>query len=143
MQGAPVLVYELLPEQQLLVSWQNTHEASDDEWDNYVQAVSSLRGPGAASLVLTDGGYPTRKQQARLFEQIKDNRRVAVVSSASTLRFVVSILSFINPNIKSYMPDELVDAITYLRVPEASHPIVLATVESLRRRLERPSIVAA
>jgi hypothetical protein len=142
MQG--VLVYEVLREQQLLVSWQSLHSPSDDEWDNYVQAVCSLTGPRGACLVLTDGGYPTRRQQGRLFERVKgDRRRVAVVSSASTLRFVVSVLSFINPNIKSYMPEELAAALTYLRVPEMSHAVVLATAESLRRRLDRQAIVAA
>ncbi len=125
----------------LLVVVHSQGEASDPEWDQYMQHVSALRhrsGDSFQMLVYALGGAPTASQRSRLTTAL--GRRpvpLAVLSTSSLVRGVVTALSWFNPGIRSFLPTQLGDALRFLPAP-VEPQTVLATVMALCADLNLP-----
>jgi hypothetical protein len=142
----PGLVYELASDLELLVSYQGVEMPTDEEWDGYLAcvALSSKTAESPRGLVFTDGGRPSREQQLRL-TAATDGRlaRVAVVSRAGALRFIVSIMALANPHIKSFSPSQKAAAFAHLGLLPEQHDRVHRIAERLQRKLFRSSNIVA
>ena len=142
---APTQDFEFLAELELLVLYQTDKTPLDDEWDTYLAALEDAGKSGRfRSIVVTDGGYPSRAQRARMMSKTRERpTRVAVISSAASVRFVVSAIALINPNIKAYSAKEYPAAFEHLQLSPAEGAVALASIEKLARKLGVPKRAAA
>jgi hypothetical protein len=113
---------------------------SDAEWDLYVadgiRWMPELRG----FLVVSDGGGPNsrqRRQMERSLAVVRDQPRIALVSSSLLGRGIGVAVSLFNANLRAFRPDDLTSALEYLRVSPFARPAVLAELERLRHELRR------
>ena len=134
---APTQDFEFLAELELIILYQTDKTPLDDEWDTYLAALEhGAKAERFRSLVVTDGGYPNRAQRARMMSKVRERpTRVAVISSAASVRFVVSAIALINPNIKAYSEKEYPGAFEHLQLSPAQGAVALASVEQLARKL--------
>jgi hypothetical protein len=137
--------FEFLAEFELMVLYQLDKAPLDEEWDAYLSALAaSVKAPHFRSIVITEGGYPSRAQRARMMTLVKQRpTRVAVISSGATVRFVVSALALMNPQIKAYSTKEYEMAFCHLGLAQAEGVVVTVAIERLARRLESARRAAA
>jgi hypothetical protein len=139
----PTMVFTYLPNLYLLISYQLETAATDAEWAGYLAAMAAaLRSGQFRSLVVTEGAHPTREQQAQITALAKGKPgRVAVLSSASGVRFAVSVFALVNRDVKAYSPKEYEAAFSHLDLAPVERPGVLGIIERLRERLDPPEPV--
>jgi hypothetical protein len=122
------LVFELLQPSQILLSFQGD-AVSDDEWDRYIHFMSSLTQlPALRILVCVEGSPPSAANQRRISEVVRGRAwKVALVSSSTALRFVVSAFSLINRTIRYFPPEELQRALDHIDCsPDERREVALA-----------------
>jgi hypothetical protein len=139
----PNLVFEVLPDLCLMVSYQLETAATDAEWDAYLVAMDkALRSSRFRSIAVTEGAHPTRAQQARLTAVVKGKpARVAVLTSASGVRFVVSVLALMNRDVKAFTLREYEAAFIHLDLAFGERIGVPGVIARLRERLDPPEPV--
>ncbi len=106
---------------------------TDTEWNEIIELQRN--NPSDKTLVVSAGGGPTNPQRMRMKEAIKgkqDNPMVAVVTESRVVRGIVKAMSWFNPGIRSFNPDQLGDALTYLDIDEAKRALFLRTVERMQ-----------
>jgi hypothetical protein len=138
----PNLVFEYQPHLYLMISYQLEIAATDAEWDGYLAAVAGpLQSGGLRTIVVSEGAHPSRSQQARMAALVRGRpSRVAVLSPASGMRFVVSVFALVNRNVKAYAPKEYEAAFTHVGLAPAEHAGVVKVIERLRERLDPPEM---
>jgi hypothetical protein len=136
-EGRPDLVCDVMVEASLVVSCQTKWNPSDVEWDQWLAASSGLlKQTGELRLlVVTDGGHPTKAQLDRLKAVNKENPQTAIVSSSSSLRFLASALTFVNPTIRCFSPAQLGSAFDHIRLPAQYRHRASVLVGELQGRL--------
>lgn len=90
---------------------------TDAEWEEGLKVLEETIAlcPAPRMLVITDGGGPTLPQRKRLAEVLGGRVfRVAVVSDSMKVRFIVSSLALLNPEISSFSRRELFRAYEHL-----------------------------
>jgi hypothetical protein len=121
-----------------MVSYQSPSNPSDTEWTSYVQAVERLYGAPHPHryLVLSEGGHPSRAQQAQLTTATKGRTSaVSIVSSSLLLRFVGAMMGLFNPRVQCFGPEQMERAFSHIDVGPADEPKVLACLAALRAEL--------
>jgi hypothetical protein len=141
-QANPTLVFEWVSDLEILISCQGVECPTDAEWDGYLACVAVSRAKeGGRSLVITQGGRPSRDQQARLIAVTEGiPARVAVISAAGALRFIVSILALVNPHIRSFHPSQQADAFEHIGLLPEHHDRVHRVIDRLQKRLLRSAV---
>ena len=88
-------------------------------------------------IVFTDGGGPSGAQREEMAKLIHPTKyRTSVYSTAPTVRFIVSSLTFINPMIKSFVPTEWRRGLEHLGVTgPAEHHRVEQAVQQFAKRV--------
>jgi hypothetical protein len=132
------LVYEVLADDRLIVSCQNTELPSDAEWDNRLRAATNLRHKVREFrvLVVTAGGHPTKAQIDRLRAENRDyNPPTAIISSSFAYRFMASALTFVNPTIRCYSTENSERAFEHLALTQVERGRANAALERLSKRL--------
>jgi hypothetical protein len=142
---APTQDFEFLANLDLMILYQLDQTPRNEEWDAYLAALDvAARTRQVRCIVVTEGGYPNRAQRARMLSMTRNEpRRVAVISGAASVRFVVSAIALINPNIKAYSMKEYAAAFTHLQLSPAEGAVALTSIEQLARKLGLPKPVAA
>ena len=111
----PTMVHERSTD--LFVVIHPNRPPADDEWMTYLRSWSGHDMSRMRTLVFTDGGGPSASQRRLATEALGGKESLtAVVSSSSMVRGVVTALSWFNPKIKSFSPDEAQRAFEYLRI---------------------------
>jgi hypothetical protein len=133
----PQLDFEFLPSLDLMILYQTKRTPTDAEWDTYLAAIE---GPSKTNLlrclVITEGGHPTQAQRERMTGIVDSKRtRTAVISPATAVRFVVSVLALVNRDIKAFSPKEYHAACSHIGLARAEHANVEVVVGRLRRKL--------
>jgi hypothetical protein len=110
---------------------------ADEEWDRCIAFVDeyarATRRPRL--LVVTDGGGPTIKQRRSLDGLLDAHRRtarVAVLTPSTTARSIVTALSWFIPIYRSFAPDDLAGAISFLELPPGVIPDIRRLMGELR-----------
>ena len=132
------LALEFLAKQSCIVMYQGSQTPSDAAWDMHLEQFRSLAGrlEEIKILVITEGGRPTKAQQARLAQVVGGHASAtAVVSAMLAVRFVVSALALVKPNLRYFTPDEMGGAFQHLGIEEEERTLVLQTIERLRRHV--------
>jgi hypothetical protein len=136
-ESPPSQAFEFLPELDLVVLYR-TGPPSDAEWDAYVAAITD---PSRATLprciVITEGGYPTHAQQARrvALARGRPSPRIAVISPAIAIGFVVSAFALNFKGMKTYSPAEHGEAFAHVDLAPLEWPGVEVVIERLRLTL--------
>ena len=115
---------------------------SDSEWSAYLATWKGIDMARSRTLVFTDGGGPSTIQRKRANDLLRGQESTtAVVTSSALVRGIVVSLSWFNPKIRAFSPEEGVAAFRYLSVHE---PDAIAGLwrkaEDLRERLGDPGL---
>jgi hypothetical protein len=136
--AAPIEAFEFLPALSLMIFHHRKRAPTDAEWDSYLAAMSDAARPDLPRcIIVTEGAHPNRAQQARLIALVKGRpHRVAVISSAVALRFVVSALALVNKAVKAFSPTEYAEAFAHVGVAPREWGNVRAVIEGLRTKVD-------
>ena len=101
----------------LIILCHGRQNPTSAEWAPYVQLLSDTftKDVDARVLVITEGGHPSREQQAEMNAALRSaSARVAVISPSVVARFVTSILVMTNPGIRCFSPEQRHEAYAHL-----------------------------
>ncbi len=133
----PSLTFQPLGDPALLVCYHGTGSASEHEWEAFLEALgASLANRHAhGSLIVTEGGHPTRAQQGRL-QEVTRGRVVptAVISDSALVRFLSASMGLGTPGVKVFAPANFQQALRYLGV-EGYARAIRSAVQSLRSQV--------
>jgi hypothetical protein len=110
-----------------------TKDPTDDEWRAYIADVERHGIDRTMQLVFTEGGGPTAPQR-RFLEELLAGRTVpvAVMTSSSSIRLMVTAMSWVNREIRSFPPTGLYDALAYLEIPASRAELIEREIKKLR-----------
>jgi hypothetical protein len=118
---------------------------SDAEWDVYLAALAApLQSGRFRGIVITEGAYPTRAQQAR--DDRAHHRQAGAHRDSLFLQrrsLVVSIFALMNRDVKAYSPRDYQSAFTHLGLAPAERPGVARFIDRLREKRETPELVTS
>jgi hypothetical protein len=110
---------------------------ADDEWERCIASVEEYarvtRRPRL--LVVTDGSGPTIKQRRSLdvlLDVHRNTARVAVLTPSTVARGIVTALSWFWPIYRSFPPDDLAGALSFLELPAQALPDIRRLLGELR-----------
>lgn len=138
------LVFEVLTEARLIVSYQTEGVPTDREWDNWLTSTANLMYGlhSCRLLVLSERGHPTGAQVERLRhtgKRLRENGRgyppTAIISSSSALRLFVNALMCINPKIRCFSPADRERAFDHLSLLRDERDRAVVVIDRLRRQL--------
>jgi hypothetical protein len=118
----------------MLILRENADTPTDKDWDEFLDILveNRPRFPSLKILVMTDGGGPNMNQRKRL-EKALDKRpvRVAVVSDSARVRFIVSTIAFLNPEIRTFSRKEIDDAYEHLSLTPRERKLAETAIEEM------------
>jgi hypothetical protein len=121
----------------LIILIHGTQPPTDLEWAVYVRELVKHDPRELRNLVFTDGGAPSGAQRKQVNDFLKGRASPAVVVSGSYMvRGVVNTLSWFNPQVRAYAPDELPAALRYIGVRDQEVARVNSEVQVLRQQLQ-------
>lgn len=111
----------------IVLCMHNAKAPDDASWQVYIDACiasAELHGGDfsrSRQLIYTDGGGPNapqRKAVVEAVEQLKGAKegRIAVVSSSTLVRGIVTVFNWFNFQVKAFSPGEIDAALQFLRV---------------------------
>ncbi len=124
----------------LLLIRQNTEDATDDEWTEFLGFLSENRSKlhSIRILVLTDGGTATAAQRKRLAETLGETHmQVAVVSDSIKVRFAGSTISLFQRNYRQFSVKEMHGAYEHLQLNQSERRMAESVLTELSARLAR------
>jgi hypothetical protein len=109
---------------------------TDAEWHVLLEMMRHADLNRFRGLTFTDGGAPNTAQRRRLTALVGGRPlHAAVVTGSPVVRGVVTALRWSIPEMKTFPPDRLFEALAYLRVSPTELKAVKATVRHLRAEL--------
>jgi hypothetical protein len=118
---------------------------SNEEWNSYMQTVVAAGRAHSGDLmrcrqlVMTDGGGPNSAQRAaaqKTAAQVNGEAMpVAVVSSSTLVRGIVTAFNWFNMNMKVFSPVDVRAAFDFLRVKESTVQAIWAALDSIQDEL--------
>jgi hypothetical protein len=132
------LVVDVVPEARLVVSCQTKFNPSDAEWNSWLTAASNLERADTTPirlLVVTAGGHPTKDQLDRLKAVNRTNPRTSIVSNSIALRFLGAGLTFVNPTIRCFTPDQLERAFDHIELTPSDRKAARRCIERLQQQI--------
>ena len=123
-----------------LLSAHSRQSTADDDLTTVIPAFSALakKFDRVQSLVFTDGGAPTLSQRRKMFDALGDRQSVvrnAVITDATSARFVISAMSLVVEGIRAFSPDEFGEALTYLEYSDSERATLLSKLRALHKSL--------
>ncbi|HVH45983.1 MAG TPA: STAS/SEC14 domain-containing protein [Labilithrix sp.] len=108
--------------------------SSAEEWTRYVLALQALgkEHRQVALLVIADVGILTSPQREELARHAPKGIRTSVVTASTIARSIVSLLGWLDANIRAFSPSAIDAAFNYLAVPSDQRPSILRQVASMR-----------
>lgn len=123
-----------------LFSAHSRQSTADDDLTTVIPAFSALtkKHDRVQSLVFTDGGAPTISQRRKMFDAIGDRQSVvrnAVITDATSARFVISAMSLVVEGIRAFSPDQFAEALAYLEYSDSERAVMLSKLRTLCKSL--------
>jgi hypothetical protein len=108
-----------------------------EEWTRYVLALEALgrEHRQVTLLVVADAAGPTSPQRDELARHAPKGIRTSVVTTSTIARSIVSLLGWLDPNIRAFSPTAIDAALNYLAVRPDERPSILRQVASMRVQL--------
>lgn len=133
------VAYKLLGEIHVVLLGEST--PTDADWNAYMAAVQEARAKGLEpermrTLVITDGGGPSAAQRKRVNDDLQGKPTpVAMVSSSLMVRGVVTALQWFNPLVKTFPPEQVGEALKFLKIPERQYDTIWKEAQKLQSEL--------
>ena len=122
-----------------------TTEPRDEDWRLYMDAVRSEEQKTTdfakiRTLVFSAGGGPTAKHRREISEFLGGRTTpVAIVTSSTIMRGVVTALQWFNPLARAFSPDNVVAALQFLGTSDSEAHLVWTEAKRLQTSLGAPS----
>ncbi len=131
------MVFRVLPELRLIISHQNRAQPSDVEWERWFRAAEAMDRDtrGFRLLVFTEGGHPSRAQLDQIRVSNRGDPVTAIVSPSLALRVFGSALTFLNPSIRCFTPEQMSEACKHLGLHAGFADRANAVIVALRRQM--------
>jgi hypothetical protein len=138
---ATTMTHAVLEPLQLLLCVHNDKPPNDKEWDAYMSAFRTLDIDKARQLVYTGGGGPNSKQRDGINGLVRGRKfHVAVVTPSRMVFGICTALSWFNPEVKAFSPDQMSAAFKHIGISEAQQPIVYAALRKLGDQIGDPAL---
>ena len=134
---APTLVFQWLEREQLAVIYQGSQRASQDEWRAYLTFLRGIADVEHRAVVYS-GCHVSRSEQDEL-KQATSGRakpRVALLSPSTAVRFVATMFTLLNRNLRFFAPSDFEAALAHLACSPEEQALVTRTYQALRARVE-------
>jgi len=116
----------------IIVALHNGSPPGEDEWGQYCRAITAMEFDKVRPIAFSDGGGPDSKQRKLLNEVIAGRPgRSALVTNSTIARSVVTALSWFNPLIKAFSPEEASRAFEYLQLDPGEVQAVRLAIRTL------------
>jgi hypothetical protein len=122
----------------LILTMHNHEPPSVTEWNEYVVALKAYTEANpdlsrARNIVFTDGGAPNSAQRKEVNDILQGRHvLVAVVSSSTVVRGVVTAFAWFNPDTKGFAPDATAAAYAYLQLSNEEVELIQKHANKLR-----------
>lgn len=127
-----------------MVLYQGESEASDAEWEPYLETLKRLTGSKDVRIfAYTEGGRPTRDQQQRLLDLELGVWPIAVVSPSTATRFSVSVFALETPAIRLFPPEQFDEACAYLNCSAHEVALIHDVLERAKLAIDPSKIAGA
>jgi hypothetical protein len=127
--------FELLEREKILISYQG-QDVAQAEWDRYIDFMALQKHTlGLRFVVFADGSPPSAANQRRIAEIVRAKSGewlVALISSSTALRFVVSAFSLVNRSIRFFTPEQLPEALLHIHCTPEEQRAVHEVLQRLR-----------
>ena len=111
------------------------------EWDAMIRDCRTLGRRHERTLVFADVTLSAeQRRQVADVHKVAGTRAVAVVTSSSLSRMIVTALSWMNSVHRAFEPREVNAALDYLQVPPAERQELLETARQFARELNHDSL---
>ena len=118
---------------------------SDEGWREYLQAMREHRFTAPPRvLVFSDGSGPTPTQRQALTKSTGGHPYVcSIIAEAANIRFISASLALANPNVKSFYPNQLTEALSYLQLSPNQIKDLTQTLSALNTKLKHDVLTRA
>jgi hypothetical protein len=123
----------------IIISVQTTKPPTDEEWYssmNFLSNCLTKKPENLCTLILTDGGAPSAVQRQRI-KEIYGGKSIptAILSSALIPRLVTASIALFNKSIRSYAPNEILEAYAHLQFTAKEKEQVFGALTDLQREI--------
>ncbi len=134
----------------VIVMGHNKKSLDNEEWmQNYIEHVAKLYygrvDPKVSNLVFAEGSGPNTKQRALGNTAVADGKpyklNVAVVTDSFMVRGVVTALSWFNPLIKAYSPENTRAAALRCGIKPLHYPLLAEAMHTIAKEIGRVPIL--
>jgi hypothetical protein len=114
---------------------------SNEEWEHMLDVMRKADYTRFRGISFSDGGAPTTTQRKKMHE-VTGGRSVpsVVITASSFTRAVVTAMSWFNPSIRAYSPEQLDEALHHLNVGAAEFGLIKLEVRKLAAKLGPPPL---
>lgn len=114
----------------------STPPATED-WRDYCRALQIVgrEHAGVTLLVVSDDVGPSNAQRDELRRHAPKSIRTSVVTTSAFARSIVTLIGWVDPNIRAFAPVAIDDAFKHLSITASDRPTVLRRVAAMRARL--------
>jgi len=132
----PQLEFEVLTDLGIFVVYHSGGAPSQPAWEAFIARLRSSGGE-MRCLVYTEGWYPTRAQASQITQARRGKQpTIAVLSTATSVQFAVSVFALVNRRMRFFKPEELDQAFVHLGLQPSAGARVR---EALARLQAKPS----
>lgn len=117
----------------------HTHYApADDEWAAYIGQVRDyLPLEAQRGIVVSAGGSPNGTQRKMMIEKLQGAKvPIAIISNSWLMRSAATAVSWFNPQLKVFGPDDLEEAVKYLDLSSWERTEAMLTIADFQNRLD-------
>jgi hypothetical protein len=135
--SSPTLVFQWLEREKLAVVYQGSQRASQDEWQAYMAFLRGIANIEHRALVHS-GCHASRSEQEELRQATSGSTtpHVALISPSTAVRFIASMFTLLNRNLRYFAPSEFGAALGHLGCTPEETLLVTRAYEGLRDQVE-------
>lgn len=112
------------------------------DWEEYTNAISALERKGVdvtrmRTLVFTDSGGPDAAQRAVLVKILRGRKtKLVMLSDSQAFRMIGIAITWFNDFAKVLSPSRMIEALTFLGIPETRADAILQLARKLETQLK-------
>ena len=121
-------------------------EPTASDWKTYLDAIRATEKAGLdisrlRTLVFSDGAGPNAQQRKVLADHLNGRPSpLAIVTGGAIMRGVITALSWFNPQVRGFAPDQVTSALRYLDVPQIKIDSILRDAHEIQAELKIPHL---
>lgn len=134
---SPTLAFQWLEREKLAVIYQGSQHASQDDWQAYMAFLRGIADVEHRALVYS-GCHASRSEQEDLKRATSGRAtpRVALISPSTAVRFIATMFTLLNRNLRFFAPADFGAALAHLGCTADETSLVTRTYQDLRDQVE-------